>query len=269
MNANYINDFLKKFIHPVLVQGTKLFDHCRLQLVGTNTIKQVSEPIIFVVNHSNGHDFPMAAQAIKKHFYILADFTMKKDLVVNALNRMNGCVYVDRKDSDSKKYSKVALVEHLKRGDNILLFPEGTWNLHASRILLPLNWGCIDLSKETNAPIVPITILYKDNQAYVNIGETFLPTEDKQTEIINLEERMSTLLWELMCLFEPMKRATFPNNYEEQFIKEQLATYKKLDLQYETSVIRKSAYCDNAFTHLNDIKPTMQNAFLFNKRLKG
>ena len=269
MNANYINDFFKKIIHPVLVQGTKLFDHCRLQLVGTNPIKQVSEPIIFVVNHSNGHDFPMVAQAIQKHFYILADFTMKKDIVVNVLNRLNGCVYVDRKNSKSKKNSKDALVDHLKKGHNILLFPEGTWNLHPSKLLLPLNWGCIDLSKETNAPIVPIALLYKENEAFVNIGEPFIPKEDKQIEIINLEERITTLLWETMISFAPLNRSDIPNNFSDSFIEEQLSTYKKLDLQYETSVIRKDSNDTDAFAHLNTITPTICNAFLFNKRLKG
>ncbi|MBP3939231.1 MAG: 1-acyl-sn-glycerol-3-phosphate acyltransferase [Clostridia bacterium] len=266
---NSINNIFKKFIHPILLHGTKLFDNCRLRVANENSIAQISEPIIFVVNHSNGHDFPMAAQAIKTHFYILADFTMKKDPIVNSLNRLNGCVYVDRKNTESKKQSKEVLIKHLNKGHNILLFPEGTWNLHPSKLLLPLNWGCIDLSKETNAPIVPITILYRGNQAYVNIGEPFFPIKDKQTEIIVLEELMSTLLWKSMCLFEPMKREMLPNDYEEQFIKEQLQTYKKLDLQYEKSVIRDIGNNYNDFTHLNIIEPKMQNAFLFNKRLKG
>jgi protein involved in polysaccharide export with SLBB domain len=45
-------------------------------------------------------------------------------------------------------------------------------------------------------------------------------------------------------------------------------TYKKLDLQYETSVIRNINNGNEAFSHLNNIEPTKQNAFLFNKRLK-
>lgn len=265
---SFFKHVVRSLLHPVLMSGVRLFDNCKIKSIKKNTIDKLETPAIFVVNHSNGHDFPVVAQVIKKHFYILADYTMKKDRVVDILNRMNGCVYVDRKNQESKRCSKVALIKHLKQGHTILLFPEGTWNLHPSRLLLPLNWGCIDLSKETDTPIIPITILYRENNAYVNVGEPFLPAQDKQTEIVVLEEIMSTLLWETMCLFKPLDRATLPNNYEKQFIKEQHDTYKKLDLQYETSVIRNTGNCDNAFAHLNTISPTKQNAFLFNKRMK-
>ena len=263
-----INHLFKTILHPVLLQGVKMFDKVQIHIVNNGSILDSSTPLIFVVNHSNGHDFPVSARVIKKHFYILADYTMKKDIVVNILNRLNGCVYVDRKNPESKKQSKITLVKHLKQGHNILLFPEGTWNLHPSKILLPLNWGCIDLSKETNAPIVPITILYRENSAYVNIGEIFLPTQDKKTEIEALEERMSTLLWESMCQFKPIERCSLQENYSEIFIKEQLDTYKNLDLEYETSVIRSIGNNENLFAHLDNINPTLQNAFLFNKRLK-
>lgn len=260
--------FFKKLIHPILLQGTKIFYKCKIHIINRNAVKDIPEPVIFVVNHSNGHDFPVVAQCIKKHFYILADFTMKKDIIVNLLNRLNGCIYVDRKNPSSKKQSKSKMIDHLKSGHNILLFPEGTWNLNPSRMLLPLNWGVIDISKQISVPIIPITILYRNNQAYVNIGVPFLPTENKQIEIIKLEEKMATLLYESMCLFKPIKRSDLPENYAESFVKEQLATYKKLDLQYETSVIRNSGDNDDVFGHLNKIKPTIQNAFLFNKRLK-
>ena len=267
MSNNYANHMIKRLIHPVLLQGTKLFDKCQLHIVGTNYLEQLTEPVIFVVNHSNGHDFPIAAQVIKKHFYILADFTMKKDPIVNILNRLNGCVYVDRKDSRSRQRSKMELIDHLQQGHNILLFPEGTWNLHPSRLLLPLNWGVIDISKETNVPIIPITLLYGANEAFANIGESFFPLQDKETEIKNLEQKMASLLWETRCLFEPMSRGCWPDNYGEQYVKEQLATYKRLDLQYETSVVRSNQRYDDVFAHLDTIRPTMQNAFLFNKRL--
>lgn len=155
---------IKRLLHPIMLSGVKVFDNCKVIVVGENTIDNLNEPAIFVVNHTNGHDFPVAAQVIKKHFYILADFTMKKDLVVNALNRLNGCVYVDRKNPDSKKESKQKLTEHLKNRRNVLLFPEGTWNLHSSKLLLPLNWGAVDLSQKTDKPIIPIVLIYRDKR---------------------------------------------------------------------------------------------------------
>ena len=223
-----------------MLLGVKLIDSCKVTIVGENTIDNLTESAIFVVNHTNGHDFQVAAQVIKKHFYILADFTMKKDFIVNTLNRLNGCVYVDRKNSESKKKSKQKLIEHIEKGRNILIFPEGTWNLHPSKLLLPLNWGAVDLSQKTGKPIIPIILLYSDENVYVKIGTPFKPTQDKTVEILNLEEQMSTLLWDLMMQFEPQKRADLPTGYKEKYIKEQLDTYKNFDLEYETSVIRNA-----------------------------
>lgn len=51
---------------------------------------------------------------------------------------------------------------------------------------------------------------------------------------------MSTLLWDLMMQFEPQSRKDLPDNYKEKYIKAQLDTYKKFNLEYETSVIRKT-----------------------------
>ena len=233
------NHIIKTILHPIMLLGVKLIDCSKVTIIGKNPIDNLTESAIFVVNHTNGHDFPVAAQVIKKHFYILADFTMKKDFIVNTLNRLNGCVYVDRKNPTSKKQSKEKLIKHLKCGNNVLLFPEGTWNLHPSRLLLPLNWGAVDLSLKTGKPIIPIVLLYRDKSVYVKIGTPFKSTQDKTVEIMSLEEQMSTLLWDLMMQFESQKRADLPTDYKEKYIKEQLDTYKKFNLEYETSVIRK------------------------------
>lgn len=57
--------FFKKLIHPILLQGTKFFDKCKIHIINRNAVKDIPEPVIFVVNHSNGHDFPVVAQCIK------------------------------------------------------------------------------------------------------------------------------------------------------------------------------------------------------------
>jgi len=257
---------LRELLHPILLLGVKLTRRLKIEMRNRDNIPD--RPVIFAVNHSNAHDFPTVAQAIKKHFYILADFTMKKDMAVNILNVLNGCIYVDRKDKQSRIQSKDNMIDLLSKGKNILIFPEGTWNFEPDKLLLPFNWGIIDISLETNTPIVPITLGYSDKHCIANIGKPFYPdkTSHKSEEILVLRDIMGTLLWESIESFPKYKCIDYESEYK-CFIEKALSTYKKLDYEYETSVIRKEYdTADEVFAHLNKLTPSSKTAFLYNKR---
>lgn len=59
----------------------------------------------------------------------------------------------------------------LNKGENILMYPEGTWNLTPSKLMLPLYWGVVDLAKVTEAPIIPIVAEYHQKCCYVKFGQ--------------------------------------------------------------------------------------------------
>ena len=61
--------------------GVKLFKPIKFEIMDGEIINNC----IYVVNHTNGNDFPTAAQVIKHHFYILADYTMQKDILLLVL----------------------------------------------------------------------------------------------------------------------------------------------------------------------------------------
>lgn len=96
---------IKEYLHPILLFGVRLFSTCKVRIVGNNSIP-VGTNAIFAVNHSNSFDFPVCAKIVKRHFIILADSTLQEDPAVNLLNRLNGCIYVDRKDKESRAASK-------------------------------------------------------------------------------------------------------------------------------------------------------------------
>lgn len=259
---------IKEFLHPFLLLGVRLCLRCKVCIIGEHSIP-ADNNVIFAVNHSNSFDFPVSARVVKRHFIILADATLQEDPAVNLLNRLNGCVYVDRKDRESRAVSKRKILDYLSDGKNILLFPEGTWNLHPCRLMLPLNWGIIDLSKTANVPIVPIVMEYHERTAYVKIGEGYMPAGDKLTEIKCLTDKMATMKWDLIHMLPSLSRNDLQDDYFETYVQSCLDGYRRFDFEYETSVIRKEydTY-DEVYEHLKYIHPTMQNAFLFNKRLK-
>ncbi|MBR0540829.1 MAG: hypothetical protein IJK26_01325 [Clostridia bacterium] len=66
-----------------------------------------------------------------------------------------------------------------------------------------------------------------------------------------------------------ISRDNLPNGYFAEWLKKQLATYKKLDYEYEMSVVRQEYVThEQAFEHLKRIQPNLNNAFLWNKRIK-
>lgn len=69
--------------------------------------------------------------------------------------------------------SKDALNACLRKGQSILWFPEGTWNLTPSQLMMPMKWGIIDVAKETGAQIIPTVLEYSREQkkCFVRFGK--------------------------------------------------------------------------------------------------
>ena len=94
---------------------------------------------------------------------------------------------------------------------------------------------------------------------------------DKQRGIAILRDAMATLRWEFIGR-KSAKRRDIDLKKEKISLFEVVYDYPPLDWDYEKSCIfhRKGVVDTNeSFVHLKAIHPTMQTAFLFNKRLKG
>lgn len=229
-----------------------------------------SSPAIYVVNHTNSFDIPVASAIIKKHHYVLLG-TQPLEIMDRTAFILNGVVWVNRKDKHSKAKAKQKMIDIIKSGTNILMFPEGTWNISENKLMLPLHWGVIDIAKECNVPVIPIILDYSPKLCTAKIGKQlfFNKNDDKKNAINKLRDAMATLryeLWEQQGIF---KRINIKKDDFNNILKKAVDEYPKLDLEYEISVARKE-YDEykKVFNHLSYVKPTKKTAFLFNKRLK-
>lgn len=122
---------MKKVIKNILkkiVEGA-IFIYCkvvhRVKIEGTNNIPK-EEPIIFCSNHRTFLDPPLIKVTAKREAYFLA----KEDLYKNPFLAFLGWIFDvipvkrDSKDINAIKTS----LKHLKKGECIALFPEGTRN---------------------------------------------------------------------------------------------------------------------------------------------
>lgn len=128
-----------QIIHPFLWRLAKLRHKPKIHIL--NSPKEIHSNKIYAVNHSCVHDIPILIhliQIIKNHFYLLMG---KQSL--NVIDRMffnlNGTVWVDRQVREDRRMASAKLRYLLEKGESILMFPEGTWNMTESKPMLPLH----------------------------------------------------------------------------------------------------------------------------------
>ena len=127
-----------QLIHPIMLKAYQKIHKKNLHILQEK--KELTENVIYMVNHSCRWDMPVAASAIKDHFYWLIG---KQPL--NVSDRigviLNGTIWVDRKNKLSRKKAYEKMKQFLQNQTSILLFPEATWNLSDSKPMLPIYWG--------------------------------------------------------------------------------------------------------------------------------
>lgn len=229
---------IKKIIHPLLLKIIPTQRTFELKLL--NQCPRVVGAKIFAMNHSNCHDALIAGEAIREHFFVLVG-KQRLEILDRIFFWMNGVIYVNRKNKKSKLKSVDKMDRLLKIGENILMYPEGTWNLTPSKPILPLYWGIIDLAKSAKVPIVPLIAEYTKRECWVKFGAPIYLDENmsKQDGIMILADEMATLkwdIWEIQGIYG--ESANLKKDFE-MMIKNRFNEYPKLDWEYEKSIIRE------------------------------
>lgn len=238
----------------------------RHELVFVNTMPRIKGNAIFAVNHSCKYDIPYVLESLSQSAYVIVGKQPLK-LLDRFSFMLNGVVWVDRKNSVDKKASVAKMKKLLCNGANLVIFPEGTWNLTPSKPMLPLYWGIVDIARYSCKPIVPIVLEYTDSKCYVAFGERMqvVGDDDKGKKIKEINDQLSTLKWTIWEQFPDTGYNTLEEWNTE--LHNRLSEYPKLNYKYENSVIRKEYdMVEEVFEHLMKLTPNSNNAFLFSKR---
>lgn len=213
----------------------------RFRLRAANTYQALPEkPVIFAANHSAFPDTPIALRAIGRHAYIYAG-RQRLPFADWLFFALNGTVWVDRKDREDMAFSKEALQAYLGKGQPILWFPEGTWNLTAAQLMMPMKWGIIDVAREAGAQIVPMTLDYdrETMECSVKFGQSLAGEDlaDKARGIRKLRDAMATLRWELMERHPVLRREEASAEALWAEVHRAIEEYPAIDWGYEKGCI--------------------------------
>ena len=255
----------RDFLYPILMflTGTKV--RCKVETVNTYT-PLPGKPIIFAANHSAFQDTPIMLRVTKRRSYI---FSGKQNLAFIdwIFFVLNGTIWVDRKSKEDMAASKDAVLEYLAKGQSILWFPEGTWNLTANQLMMPMKWGIIDVARSAGAQIIPAALDYnrEANTCRVKFGAPMAGDvlENKSEAIRDLRDTMATLRWNLMCNQPVLHRADITPEQLRKEMYRVIDDYPPLNWEYESSCF----YDPHPQVEIvpSTLIPRRENAFLFRK----
>ena len=265
---------LRKLISPLLLLAAGSTMPYQLQCVNQPCVVP-GKPIIFACNHSGPQDTVMVMRATGVHSYILLG-RQRLRAVDQFFFSANGAVWVDRQNKADMAAVKGALYQQLVHGNNIMWFPEATWNLTPSLLMLPMRWGIIETARNAGAQIIPMALDY-DRDKKVCLAKFGVPMADQMLEsnseaITDLRDTMATLRWELMQTSQSLthRSQVTPAQLETE-MQRPLQEYPTLDWDYERSIIFKPRNICNpreVFSVLRGLPLGTGNSFLARMKLE-
>jgi len=215
---------IRKRIHKLLwyiIKLERIISKEELKVIGDKRVESIA-PKIYACTHIGGNDVQRTFEAIKEHAYLfLGDpKELYRDITGVILN-LNGAICLETNNKEDRKIAYSRALELLRTGANLLIYPEGAWNITENLPVMGLYKGAVKMAAETGADIVPVAIEQYDNLFYVNIGENikYNQATSHDLEYMNqlLRDKMATLKWEIWEYYGLCSRAFITEEFRRNF----------------------------------------------------
>ena len=247
----------------------------KYQIIGDKRI-HTGKAKIYACTHAGSTDISVVYEALKDHCYWfwgdIGEYYRKID---GLLVWLNGAVLIDTRDKQDRRNAMNTAIKVLKKGGNILIFPEGSWNITENKPVMHLYTGAVEMAIESGADIIPVGIEIYGNTFYINIGRNIssinMATDSKQEYTEALRNAMAALKWEIWEQHGQSSRASLPDNISELWQKH----IRKMcdEVNFPIEEVYRTMYAYKPDLELKQIRkdlaslvPCSENAFLYNKR---
>lgn len=268
---------IRKIINPIIRFAIPFTTKTKLVILRRADVPK-NQPIIFAATHGFKEDIVDTLVVIDRQAYILIGSLSQIFQTAEGISAWAaGTILVDRLNKDSRKASKEKMIRALRFGANIIIFPEGTWNKSPNQMASGLFPGVYDVAKATGALVAPVATHRDGKYVYGILDEAFDIAQFERAEGLNaLRDRFATLRYELMEKYSKTNRQELPfgkqaDIYWKDYVDDLMHEVEFYDYEDElhTKYIDKTiTEPPDAFAHLATLEPNLNNAFLFNKRLK-
>ncbi|MEM6296751.1 MAG: AMP-binding protein [Myxococcota bacterium] len=154
---------------------------------------------LLVANHSGYLDFLICTAALPKDIRFVIKGEMRDNPVVGPILEKMGHVFIDRHSTARSLSDLDEVVQLLRDGERVVVFPEGTFNAEVGMRSFKL--GAFQLAARTQTPIVPIAIrgsrralrdgtwLPKPRAIEVELMPSMRPTGDGLADVVSLRDQ--------------------------------------------------------------------------------
>jgi 1-acyl-sn-glycerol-3-phosphate acyltransferase len=155
--ANVLRETAGRFLLAPLMNA-----YTRRRVSGTENLRGLSGPIVFVANHASHMDTPAILRALPRRWRrrtvvaAAADYFYKRKIVAVAVSLLFNTVPIERRSGRAASRAMTHIDHLLDRGNSLLLFPEGTRARNGA--VGRLRFGAAKIAREHGALIVPIYI---------------------------------------------------------------------------------------------------------------
>lgn len=125
---------------------------------------------ILIANHPSAlEDFAIPALF---DVYPLAKKGVRDWFILGRISDYAGTIFVHRENPESRHMALRSLVEAVKAGKNLVVFPEG--GCKGRRIYEKFQYGAFDVSLQAGIPVLPVFLQYIDQDTFEWTGQTLI-----------------------------------------------------------------------------------------------
>ena len=184
--------------------AVKLATHLPMAIAGvtTNVLHQerlwTHRPANCVATHPSTLDIPVLARLRERDFTIVAKKEARWDPRAIVGSVVIDPAWIDRSDSGSARATLDGVVERIRGGTSLMIFPEGTRS--ATPVLGPFRKGAFHLAAQAGVPVVPVVLrntgeLMRRSSLVLNPGVVAVCVLEPETDwsVDDMSERIAAL----------------------------------------------------------------------------
>lgn len=264
--ATTVAPHLKNFTNNIAGKLTKILANSDVTYISDGQENIPDGPVIFAHSHQGLLDNFSWIPATPKHSIILHSAKVKTFLKMIQLN--TGLILVSKKDGDeeNRKNAKLDIITLGLNGHSIAYFPESAWNLSPNKLHLPMSFGFLDAAKKAQVPVIPVVDEYsydtttdkeKITKIHIRFGTPIyvLETDNLEEKLLEYEEQISTIRWNLMEEKGLFQRSEISNQDYINYIKANIRNLELggIDINVEREHLWNSKDDFYQFHHINDV----------------
>ena len=187
-----------------------LLRNYKLEVYGEENLPK-DNPAVFICNHSNSHDFFTIHEVFRLVGRKVTPFGASDCLnkATKILFRLGDVTLIDRSDKDSSVNGLLEFSRKIMDGKDGVIFSEGTWNLHPTKLMQPIKAGGTQVALITGKVMIPTIFEYfevpmeckKESQLYGKCVVSF-----GKPIIVNCQDNLIEKTKEVQIIMENMRR---------------------------------------------------------------